>query len=176
MIGRDYELGLALLNGYLNDAAPHPSMHFAGRETLDDFSYWAAPFHGNLRQFEAARRSSIDSLEAAAKGKAGLPLALHYQLDPMSAHYQAEIAVPIADNAPLSNYTRREFAGGDYFKMTMRGDHQFLPLGWYALFSHCRMHRIRLDKTRPALEIYHDSPAKAEDSNQISTNLYLAIR
>ncbi|NCF36248.1 MAG: hypothetical protein GWP56_07645 [Gammaproteobacteria bacterium] len=60
--------------------------------------------------------------------------------------------------------------------MTLDGDHRFLPLGWYALYRHCRMRRLKLDKARPALEIYHDDPAKTTDSNQITTALYLPIR
>ena len=60
--------------------------------------------------------------------------------------------------------------------MNLRGDHRYLPLGWYALFSHCRMHKIKLDAARPALEIYHDDPRQTEDSNRILTALYLAIR
>ena len=176
MIGRDYELGLALLNGYLNGSAAHPCIYFVGRESLDDFSYWSIPFHGNLRQLEASRRSSIESLESASAGKAGLPLTLYHQLDPMSTSYQAEFALPIAETAPLTNYSRREFSGGEYFKITLRGDHRFLSLAWHTLFSHCRMHRIKLDKSRPALEIYQDDPSGVDDSNQINTTLYLAIR
>lgn len=176
MIGRDYELGLALFNGYMNADAPHPAISFIGREELEDFSYWAIPLHGNLRQLEAARNSSIGVLESAAAGKAGLPLCLHYKFDPMDTNYQSEIAIPISDNTPKSNYTRREFTGGLYFKMLLRGDHRFLPLGWYALGSHCRMHRIKLDRARPALEIYHDDPAEAADSNQVTTAMYMAIR
>jgi len=77
---------------------------------------------------------------------------------------------------PDSNYTRRAFTGGRYFKMTLHGDHRFLPLAWYALSSHCRMHKIKLDKTRPSIEIYHDNPVECEHSNQISTVLYIAIK
>jgi len=175
MIGRDYELGLALLNGYLNANAPHPGIAFIGSETLDDFSYWSIPFVGKLRQLEAARKTSIESLQAAA-GPTGLALTLYQHIDPMDSTYHAEIAIPVSERTPESNYARRDFRGGRYFKMTLRGDHSFLPLGWYALFSHCRMHKIKLDKSRPALEIYHDDPVQIDDSNRITTTLYLAIR
>jgi effector-binding domain-containing protein len=175
MIGRDYELGLALLNGYLNADAPHPGIAFVGAEELQDFIYWAIPFSGNLRQLETARHTNIEALQSSAGGNAGLALTLYHQFEPKASNYQAEIAVPISDRTPLSNYKRREFKGGRYFKMTLHGDHQFLPLGWHALSSHCRMHKIRFDKTRPALEIYHDDPQRVEDSNQVLTALYLPI-
>ncbi len=176
MIGRDYELGLALLNGYLNAAAPHPRLAFAGEETLEDFSYWAIPFSGNLRRLEAARKHDVEALQAAAAGPTGLALTLYRNLDPLGSQFEAEIAIPIGEHSGQSNYIRREFHGGRYFKMTLRGDHRFLPLAWYALCSHCRMHRIRRDKSRPALEIYHDVPTEADAGNEILTALYIAIR
>ncbi len=176
MIGRDFELGLALLNGYLDSAAPHPSITFVGAQELEDFSYWAIPCNGNLRQLEATRQANIETLTAAAAGKTGLALTLYQQFDPQASHYRAEIAIPVTDNTPPSNYTRREFKGGRYYHMTLGGDHKFLPLGWYALYCHCRMRRVKLDKARPALEIYHDNPAETTDSNQVTTALYLPIR
>jgi hypothetical protein len=176
MIGRDYDLGLALLNGYLNELAPHPSVAFIGEQELEDFSYWAIPCNGNLRQLEAARASSIEALTTAAAGKTGLPLTLYHRFDPQASQFHAEIAIPVTDSAPPSNYRRREFSGGRYYQLTLRGDHRFIPLGWHALASHCRLHRIRRDPSRPALEIYHDDPASVSDGNQIRTALYLAIR
>ncbi len=176
MIGRDYDLGLALLNGYLNGDAPHPQLSFIGRQRLDDFSYWSIPCNGTLRQLEAARQSSIESLRAAAAGKTGLALTLLHRFDPMATEYRAEIAIPVIDSTPQSNYTRREFNGGEYFQLTLRGAHRFLPLAWYALGSHCRMHKIKTDSSRPALEIYHDDPEATEDSNQVTTALYIPIK
>ncbi len=176
MIGRDYELGLAMLNGYLNAAAPHPRFTFAGSEELENFSYWAIPFSGNLRRLEAARKHDIETLQDAADGPTGLPLTLYRKLDPLGANFEAELAIPIGEPSAQSNYARREFHGGRYFKMTMRGDHRFLPLAWHALSSHCQMHRIKRDKSRPDLEIYHDDPAEVADSNEILTALYMAVR
>ncbi len=176
MIGRDYELGLALLNGFLNPKAEHPRLAFCGEEQLDDFSYWAVPFRGNLRQLETTRKSGIEALQSAAGGKAGVPLALYRGLDPMAADYQAEIALPIADQTPQSKYTRRSFSGGRYFKLVQHGPHRFLPLGWYALFSHCKMHGVKHDSARPALEIYYDDPDQSTDINAVQTALYLPIR
>ncbi len=176
MIGHDYELGLALLQGYLNAAAPHPRLAFVGEQALDDFHYWAIPFSGNLRRLEAARKHDIETLQAAADGPTGLPLILYRNLDPLGAQYEAEIAIPIGERSEQSHYIRRAFHGGRYFKMTMHGDHRFLPLAWYALSSHCQMHRIKRDKSRPDLEIYHDDPEAAVDPNEILTTLYVAIR
>ncbi len=68
MIGRDYDLGLALLQGYLNSASAHPKLSFIGTESLDNFSYWAIPFQGNLRQLEATRPTSVGALQKASAG------------------------------------------------------------------------------------------------------------
>ncbi len=176
MTERDYELGLALLNGYMNAASPHPEVEFNGREELQAFNYWSIPCNGNLRQLEAARRSSIETLQGTGADKVGLALTLYHQFDPLATQYQAEIAVPVGNSTPLSNYKRHEFQGGLYFKMTLRGDLAYLPVGWYALHSHCRMHKIKLDNMRPALEIYLGDATKITDGNQFSTALYIPIK
>lgn len=175
MIERDYELGLALLGGYLDTDKAYPTIEFSGSEELQDFNYWAIPCNGNLRQLEAARRPGVETLQNVLGSNAGLALTLYYQFDPLGSHYQAEIAVPVADNTPLSNYRRREFKGGRYFKMTLHGDLQFLPLAWYAIHSHCRMHKLKLDSTRPALEIYHDDLTQIPDKGSYTTSLYIPI-
>jgi len=176
MIERDYDLGLAMLGGYLNAKMPHPDIEFIGFEDLGPFNYWAIPFNGNLRQLEAARRSNIETLQQTGLNQVGLALTIFNQLDPMASTYQAEIAVPVGNNTPLSNYKRHEFKGGRYYKMSLRGDPRFLPLGWYALHSHCRMHKIKLDSTRVALEIYLDDVTNITDADQFTTALYIPTR
>ncbi len=176
MIERDYDLGLAMLGGYLNAEMPHPEIEFIGFEDLEAFNYWAIPFSGNLRQLEAARRSSIETLQNTGANQVGLALTMYYQLDPLASSYQAEIAVPVGNSTPLSNYKRHEFKGGHYYKMSLRGDLNFLPLGWYALHSHCRMHKIKLGDSRAALEIYLGDTTKITDRNQFTTELYIPVK
>jgi len=175
-IGRDYELGLALLGGYLNRAMAHPVLAIAGAEELEDFGYWAIPCHGNLRQLQSARRSSIETLRGNAAARIGLALTLYHGFDPYAAQFQAEFAVPVNDNPPPSNYQLRRFNGGRYIKMTLQGDLGFVPLGWHALYSHCRLHKLKIEPRRPALEIYGDDPGAAADDNRTVTTLYLPIR
>lgn len=175
-IGRDFELGLALLNGYVNADADHPAIEFAGDEDLEDFSYWSVPCNGKLRQLEAARPSAIETLTRAAEGKTGLALTLYHRFDPHAGDYQAEIAIPVGADTPASNYTQREFHGGRYCKLVLRGDHRFLPLGWHALYSHCRLYRRKIDRARPALEIYQHPPQQPADGNRVETALYAPIK
>ena len=175
-IGRDYELGLALLGGYVNKAMPHPEINLDGPETLEAFNYWAIPCHGNLRQLEGARRSSIETLRAAAGPALGMSLTLFQDFDPGSGHYRAELAIPVLDNMPTSNYQTREFSGGDYFRLSVRGDLEFLPLAWHALASHCRLFKIKVDRQRPALEIYAEDPGYADGDKPTTTTLYLPIK
>ena len=176
MIARDYDLGLALLGGYLNGDSPHPRLAFIGRQSLDDFSYWSIPCRGNLRQIEASRQTSIENLIDAADDRHGLALTLYHRFDPTASTYNAEFAIPVVDSTPPSNYSRRAFAGGEYFQLSLHGAQEFIPLAWHALTSHCRMHRIRVDRSRPALEIYHEIPASGADANQAATALYIPIR
>ena len=176
MISKDYDLGLALLNGYLLPAAPHPTISFCGRESLDNFQYWSIPFSGNLREMQTIRKPGLISLETAAGENAGLGLTIYRQIDWRQSHYRGEIAIPVTESSTQSNYTNRQFDGGDYYKVEVRGDHNFLPLAWYAAFYHCRMLKIKLNKSRPSLEIYYDNPEAIDDSNTIKTILYVAVK
>ena len=176
MIGKDYDLGLALLNGYLLPTAPHPAISFHGRESLDNFHYWSIPFNGNLRDMQAIRKPGLIALETAAGENAGLGLTIYSRIDWQQTHYRGEIAVPIAESSPQSNYSTRHFEAGDYYRVEVMGDHDFLPLAWYAGFAHCRMNKIKLDKSRPSLEIYHNNPETMADSNRVKTVLYISIK
>jgi len=176
MISKDYDLGLALLNGYLLPTAAHPTIKFCGRESLDNFQYWSIPFSGNLRDIQAIRKPGLIALETAAGENAGLGLTIYRQNDWRQSHYRGEIAIPVTEPSAKSNYSNRLFKGGNYYKVEAIGDHDFLPLAWYAAFSHCRMHRIKLDKSRPSLEIYHNNPEAIGDSNMIETTLYVSVK
>ncbi len=105
-----------------------------------------------------------------------MSLTLYHRFDAYAAQYQAEIAIPASENMPESNYPLRSFKGGQYFKMTLQGGLEFLPLAWHALASHCRMYRHKTDPKRPALEIYQQDPAEVDDGNQLLTTLYMPIR
>lgn len=174
MIARDYDLGLILLLGHLRPDAPHPKLAFRGRENLDDFHYWSIPFVGRLRELQASRKTSLASLEKTAADHAGLGLTLYRKIDEDQASFDAEFAVPVSGKLPESGYPTRTFSGGLYFQVELSGDQDFLPLAWYAAFAHCRMHKIRLDKSRPSLEIYQK--ISVEDSNQTRTVLYLPVK
>jgi effector-binding domain-containing protein len=176
MISKDYDLGLALLKGYLLPSAPHPAFSFCGKESLDKFQYWSIPFNGNLREMLAIRNPGLIALETAAGENAGLGLTIYAQIDWHQAHYRGEIAIPVTELSPQSNYSIRHFDGGDYFKIDVLGSHEFLPLAWYAGFAHCRMNKIKLDKSRPSLEIYHHNPETVDDSNSVKTVLYISIK
>lgn len=116
------------------------------------------------------------ALEATAGENAGLGLTIYRQIDWHQSHYRGEIAIPIATPSAQSNYSNRHFNGGNYFKVEVLGDYNFLSLAWYAAFSHCRTHKIKRDKPRPSLEIYHHNPEAIDDSNAIKTLLYVAIK
>lgn len=176
MIVKDYDLALAMLNGYLLPSSPHPSISFGGTESLDEFQYWAIPFSGNLRDMQSIRKPGLIALEAAAADNAGLGLTIYRHIDLRQSHYSGEIAIPVTTSSAQANYTPRHFNGGNYFKVEVLGDHEFLPLAWHATFSHCRMHKIKLDKSRPSLEIYENNPDVIEDSNTLKTILYVAVK
>ena len=166
MISKDYDLGLALLHSYLDPDAHQLKISFLGKETLEAFHYYAIPFTGRLRELQASRKSNLPILEKATEGECGLPLTIYHNLDWQQASFEAEFAVPVTGDATHSGYLIRDFKGGDYLNTEVIGDLNIMPLAWYATFSHCRMHKIKIDSSRPSLEIYHGT----------KTILYLPIK
>jgi effector-binding domain-containing protein len=84
------------------------------------------------------------------------------------------MAVPVKPGSDLANV--RSFSGGRYYKMWLRGDYQFLDLAWYKIFSQVRMLKLKFDAKRPSLEIYENDPESVDDSNELSTCLYLPVK
>ena len=139
MIGRDYELGFGIAEWVPERKRTTSRLHIQSVAKTYRFQLLGHSLQRQIASTRRPRRSSIETLRAAGtEAQYRLALTLYHHFDPLASHFQTEIAIPIGDQAPLSNYTRREFKGGRYFKMTLHGDHRFLPLGWYALYSHCR--------------------------------------
>ena len=177
MVARDYQLGLHLLHGFLDPAASHPRFEFHGVEKVDGFDYACESFSGQMDAMVSAMQQSFRRLReqtAANNSATGRPLTLYHKADPDKGYFECDMAVPVKPGSDLANV--RSFSGGRYYKMWLRGDYQFLDLAWYKIFSQVRMLKLKFDAKRPSLEIYENDPESLDDSNELSTCLYLPVK
>ncbi len=177
MVAKDYDLGLHLLNGYLNPDSAHPRFEFIGSEEVKGFDYAYVSFSGYMQAMVSAMQEGFPRLKEQTQQKNiidGYPLTLYHKADPKKGYFECDMAIPVK---PAADYAEiKSFAGGRYYKMRMLGDYQFLELAWYKIFSHVRMLKLKLDMQRPSLEIYENDPLSITHSNEVSTCLYLPIK
>jgi DNA gyrase inhibitor GyrI len=57
----------------------------------------------------------------------------------------------------------------------LQGDYRFLGAAWNAAMGHARMQKYKLDKRRPALEVYTNQPGAVTSSNDLLTELLVPI-
>jgi DNA gyrase inhibitor GyrI/uncharacterized protein YndB with AHSA1/START domain len=179
MISRDYDLGLHLLNGYLNPDNPHPQIEFGGEQQLDGFRYAYRAFSGHIDEMvETMQREFPDLVDqvVAAGIVDGLPLTIYHKADTKNMNFDCDMAVPIKVDAVADELQTRELLGGRYYRVECQGDYQFLELAWYKAHSHVRMLKLKLDNRRPALEIYENDAREIEDSSELRTAVYLPIK
>lgn len=179
MISKDYDLGLNLLNGYLNKDNPHPEISFKGTQQLDGFQYACKSFKGNMQEMVTAMESGFPELILQTEKLGitqGLPLTIYHKMDPAKLYFECDIAVPVNRQADISDLQLKNFNSGKYFKVECCGDYKFLELGWYKAFSHVKMLKLKLDMKRPSLEVYENNPQDIVDTNVIKTSLYLPVK
>lgn len=179
MISKDYDLGLRLLNGYMNTDNSHPRFKFCGSEKLQSFDYIYRPFKGYKPQLIASMQEDLVDLVNTAKGKGvtqGLPLTIYHKVDLKKLYFECERAIPVSSSANDIGLSVKTLMAGKYYKVECMGEYQFLELGWYKAQSHVKMLKLKADKSRPSLEVYETNPQEVQHVNNIRTSLYLPIK
>ena len=179
MIAKDYDLGLHLLNGYLNPRASFPRYHFDGEENLKGFYYARKAFKGLLPDLIQFMKKAFPPLTETVKNKGiinGFPLAIYHKADPIKKYFECDIAVPITQQLVDTGLDYAYFPGGNYYKVTCMGDYRFLELSWYKAYSHVRMLKLKIDRKRPSLEVYENDSGEVENINDLKTSLYLPVK
>ena len=179
MIAQDYDLGLHLLNGYLDARNPHPQIRFCGEQPLQGFDYAAQPFRGQLGELKQAMQQTFPALMQKAgdlKLIAGAPVTIYHKADTEKMWFECDMGVPLTSTPADGALQVKHFAGGKYYKTECHGDYRFLELAWYKAHSQVQMLKLKIDKKRPSMEVYENDPTSVEDSNQILTSIYLPIK
>jgi DNA gyrase inhibitor GyrI len=179
MIGHDYDLGLHLLNGYLDPDNPHPQISFRGETTMDPFDYLARSFKGNLKDMQQAMTKGFAELgEKAMRAHIaeGRPCTLYFKVDPVKPWFECDMAIPVRVGSHIERGEIRHCAGGRYYRVRLKGDYRFLELAWYKAYNHLQMLGLKVDDKRPSLECYDNDLESVADSRELLTSIYVPLK
>ncbi len=180
MIGKDYELGLAMLAGKLDSEAEFPGLSFDGEQTRQSQTALCQSFSGEVSEMETAMRAGYPALVEYIKTNNGVitdaPLAVYHKVDLKTMYFDCDFAVPVKEGLDPGNYQIKQLPVGRFFKITLHGSYEFLELAWYSAYCHLRMHKIKHAKNRPSMEVYITDPETVNSTNQLVTELYIPLK
>jgi predicted transcriptional regulator YdeE len=179
MIGYDFALGLALLRGQLDPSADHPTLAFDGVVTRTSQTYLTEHFSGTFAAMRKAMQEGYPRLWQNASNDAA-----RFEKKPAIAAYQkvkfmngtTMMDMGLAVTHLDAGETGMTLPAGQYFQMTMRGSYEFLPSSWNTIYGQVKMQKLKIDKSRPALEIYQVDPTKVSNSNDWVTLLCVPLK
>lgn len=180
MIEKDYDLGLAMLAGILDPAAETPKLEFKGVVERSPHLAVCKGFEGTIEAIAPAMQSGFPELvEYLADIKAdftGRPFAAYHKIDPKTRAVVCDMAMPVSAAIDAGPHALKELGGGKYFHVTLKGSYRFLELAWYSATAHVQMQKLKVDGSRPWLEVYENDPDHVEHSNEILTTLLVPIK
>ena len=174
MIGMDFELGLARMVGALDATAPHPRITFLGVCTRQAQTVIKRSYSGPMKDLPGFFAKACPELSMQAGHTAiGQPLAAYHKIEIKDNSTHCEACLPVSD--AYSGSDTLAMGAGKYFHVRLQGDYRFLGAAWNAAMGHARMQKYKLDKQRPALEVYTNQAGQVASSNDLLTELYVPI-
>lgn len=178
MIITDYEIGLAFLNQRVDKAAPKFQLGFEGKESLRDFWGWYDSYKGTMEGLPSALGNAFQKLMSQVKQDeikpTAKPCVVYHKMNPRTGTTVCDSVVPVRKEEKVQPI--RQYSGGLYFHTQLKGDYKYLKHAWYAAASHTRMKKMKVNWSRPSLEVYTKNPFDTEDSSQYVTDLYIPLR
>jgi len=179
MIGYDFALGLALLRGKLDPTSEHPTLIFNGIVARDAQTYATERFAGTLADMRGVMQEVYPRLwknlsKEAQRWEKKPAVAVYHKVKFMKATTVVDMGLAVKHlNAGEAGLI---LPAGKYFQMTLQGNYDFLPSSWNTIYGQIKMQKLKIDKNRPALEIYQTNPMEAPKSNEWTTLLCVPIK
>lgn len=179
MIEKDFDLGLLLLRHRLDPSAEYPAICFDGESAFDETWVITRAYRGGIGGLGDAMRETFtrmgEHIRANGQGPRSAPFAAYRKVNVRKMFFELDMAMPVDPSLDAGGFVRKRLGGGRYYKVTQLGSYDFLKLTWYSAMAHLRMARIRVDRSRPSLEVYENDPTGVGHSNEIHTTLYIPV-
>jgi DNA gyrase inhibitor GyrI len=179
-IGKDYELGLALLRGHMDSGAEQLRIRFVGEAEYPEQAVLTIPFKGGVDEMVKAMETGFPRLAAAAADQGieplGSPFTAYHMADTKSGRFECDLALPVPDGTDAGDLALRRLGGGRYYLTEVQGSYDFLEAVWYSVMAHLRMVKLNWDRKRASLEVYAVDPSTVASHNDLVTRIYVPIR
>ncbi len=178
-LGKDFELGLALLRARLDASAPRLSIDFESDTELAPRSAWTIPFDGGLEDMKQAMAEGFPRLMEAAATRGveptAQPFTAYHAVDPKAGRFRCDIALPVPPGSDDATLELKELPGGHFQSVLVQGSYDFLELAWHAVMAHVRMRKAVWDRARPCYEIYVNDPGEV-GADQLQTRILVPLQ
>jgi Polyketide cyclase / dehydrase and lipid transport/GyrI-like small molecule binding domain len=176
MIGLDFELGLGLLRGVLDPSAERPDIQFEGPQTMAAKTCAVQHYEGALGEaMSTAMRTGYPAVYEKAKDRVtGLPLAAYHKVNVVKQTTVCDFGFAVTQSAATD--TVLQLAAGRCFQVRYQGSYQFLGSAWNAAMGQVRMQKLKIDTSKPSLEIYTNTPDQVAHSNALVTLLQIPLK
>ncbi len=176
MIGLDFELGLGLLRGVLDPSAERPSIQFDGIQTMKPQTCTVQRYEGELGQaLSQAMRTGYPALYEKAKDRlAGTQFAAYHQVKPVKQTTICDFGFAVTQSATTDRVL--QLSAGPCFQVRYQGSYAFLGSAWNAAMGQVKMQKLKIDQSKPSLEIYLNTPDQVAHSNELVTLLQIPLK
>ncbi len=185
MIEKDYDFGLAMINGILDSKAERPELSFNGKTVLAEQNCLTKSYTGSFDNLKSVMSQTFPELyQYIVKSEnleiAGVPFTAYRKMSPKKNTVKLDICIPIKGSSSANTYEIKTFPAGKYFKSTLKGNYKFLEFAWPQSFNHLKMQKkiqkMRFDWRRVCLEFYPNDPTKLKHTNDTLTEIYIPIK
>jgi hypothetical protein len=176
MIGLDFEFGLGMLRGVLDPSAERPDIKFEGQQTMTAQTCTVQHYEGALGEpMSNAMRTSYPALYEKAQDRVkGLPMAAYHKVNVVKQTTVCDFGFAVTQSTAMD--TVLQLTAGPCFQVRYQGSYQFLGSAWNAAMGQVRMQQLKIDKSKPSLEIYTNTPDQVAHSNELVTLLQIPLK
>ncbi len=180
MVGLDFELGLGLMRGILDPSSEHPAIGFDGIVHTTAQTCTVSRYEGLLgKEHMGLAMGSLTTGYPALYQKAqdritGGAIAAYHKVNVRKQSTVCDFGFPVSSIA--AGETALHIAAGPCFQVRYQGSYEFLGSAWNAAMGQAKMQKLKLDKSRPSLEIYLNTPDQVAHSNELVTLLQVPIK
>ena len=181
-IGKDYELGLAMLNGKINPKAQYPRISFMQDPvSLKAKKYLIKSYRGNLKNLQNVAGSSFSKLmDFVQKNNYegdGYATTLYHKINPKTDDVVCDFAIPIvAEKENKGDFSIKSLPQQKYIQTNLKGNYHFLEMAWSKSYTNLMMTKQKINWRSPSLEIYATDPRETKNPNDYLTELYIPIK
>ena len=185
LIKKDYDFGLAMLNGVLDSKAERPKLSFNGKVNLNEQTCITKSYTGSFDNLKSVMSQTFPELyQYVEKAKnleiVGVPFTAYRKINLKKNTVKLDICIPIKGKDIANIYETKTFPAGRYFKNTLQGSYKFLEFAWHHSFNHFKMQKktqkMSFDWKRICLEFYRNDPSKVKHTNDTITEIYFPIK